>query len=62
MFTRKARAALRKSRQGKVSDYVSLLLEGEKAALQGKTEADCPYKTDTEDAHLWTEGFRDALA
>jgi hypothetical protein len=42
--------------------YRALLIEGERAARDGKSLADCPYAVDTEEALSWSEGFEDVKA
>lgn len=54
----KASADARKAGAPKCG-YRALLIEGEKAAYAGKSLADCPYATGTEEALSWTEGFED---
>ena len=56
-FKRAARTALRKARQGKVSDYLTILQQGERAALAGLPR-DCP-PVDSEEAAIWFEGYDD---
>jgi hypothetical protein len=57
----KASADARKAGAPKCG-YRSLLVEGEKAARAGKTLADCPYASDSEEALSWSEGFEDIRA
>jgi hypothetical protein len=59
-FTKQTRKALRQSRQGKVSDYLTILQHGERAAL-AKLPRECPL-VDSEDAAIWFEGYDDAEA
>lgn len=60
-FTHKARKALRDKRAGKVSDYVTLLIEGERAARAGRPIEANPYPEGTEEHASWTEGYTDQL-
>lgn len=57
----KASADARKAGAPKCG-YRALLIEGEKAARSGKTLADNPYPTGSEDAVSWAEGFEDIAA
>lgn len=57
-FSRKARTALRKSRQGNTCPITAILKEGENAFRNGQPVSANPY--DGEDAELWVEGWEDA--
>ena len=57
MFTRKARKALRKSRQGKQSEYIELLRQGERARITNLGVLDNPYQPGTEESEIWLEGY-----
>lgn len=61
MISRKARAALRKARQGKTNDYVGILREGGRAAQSGLPLFANPYASGTEDHETWAEGHADWL-
>jgi ribosome modulation factor len=61
-FTRNTRKALRTARAAKSKcGYVTILKEGEKAAMQGKARDANPYAPGTEDNDSWLEGYEDAV-
>lgn len=57
----KASADARKAGAPKCG-YRALLVEGERAARDGWSLAECPYVAGTEEALSWTEGFEDIKA